>query len=115
MNQLTMPASRSVQNARRNAEYIAQRIADSPQVIYSGEGSAENWACTMCGRMPRTGRLFEVVIDVPNDAGVRVGIGVCQTYLSEALNAELHALDPSDPANSVRIKRIGDALGAIVS
>ncbi|MGO9581543.1 MAG: hypothetical protein ACLP36_01915 [Acidimicrobiales bacterium] len=112
MTTLPLPHRRTVRNAPRNAQVLAERIRDGNAPAVVGPQPARGETCTMCGRTPPSGQLFEIVTDSAADHGVRIGIGRCHRHhLGRALRTLLareRAL--RDPARATGIARLEQAL-----
>ncbi len=115
MTVLPLPHRRTVRNAPLNGDVLAARIRDGRAPAVVGPQPAHGHRCTMCGRRPRSGRLFEIVTDTVADQGVQIGIGRCHRHhLGRALRALLareQALH--DPTRAAGIARIEQALQRI--
>lgn len=110
-----LPHRRTTSNAMRRAIALAERIRDGRAPAIVGRQPANGKRCTMCGRRPPSGTLFQIVVDSVTDEGVMLGFGVCHhRYLGRALRALLareQALN--NPARAAGILRLQQAIQAI--
>jgi hypothetical protein len=115
MTSVTLPSPRTVRNARRNASALAEMIRDGRTPAYNGRQSANGGRCAMCGRMPPSNQLYQIVLDSGADTGVLIGIGVChRRYLGRALRSLL-ARERSlvDQTHADGIARLEEAIRVI--
>ena len=91
MIDFTLSGNRSVYEAARRVRDIVPVVRDSDDVQYRRRCAANGQLCSVCGREPPSGTLFEIVLRhwPTGDEGVMIGPICAGRYLRYVLVEEL--------------------------
>lgn len=111
---ISLPYPRTVHNATKNGKALAVMLRNAENVVINGSRIVDG-GCSLCGRIPPSKRLLEIVLDPSLDSRVQIGIGRCSGHhlgvaVDELLTAEL-SKDPSESTQVSQLQNIRRRLG----